>query len=98
MDFAEVLKLVRPEPIILISGLVLVLQLVAAIIHPVLFRLVSALTVLGIIGLALIDGTGLNDQQALVAQLIEMISVLVIVLIGHGIIQKVFKAVARASR
>jgi hypothetical protein len=98
MDYAEVLKLVRPEPIILISGLVLVLQLIAAIIHPVVFRLVSALTIFGVIGLALVDGTALDDQKALVAELVEMVAVLVIVLIGHGLIECLFKAMARASR
>ncbi len=98
MGFAEVLELVRPEPIVLISGVVLLLQLVAAVIHPAVFRLVSALTVFGIIGLALVDGTKLDDHQALAAQLVEMVSVLVVVLIGHGIIKKLFTAMARASR
>ena len=96
-DIVQLLALVDWNRVMGLAALPLTLQFVAALIHPAVFKAVSWITVLGIIVMGVLDGMSLGNTGAFQAQIVEMLCVVLVVLIGHGLIKRVFTAMARAS-
>lgn len=97
-DLSQLLGLVRWDVVMGLAVVPIALQFIAAIIHPVVFKLVSFLTIAGIIAIGVLDGMNATDLPAYQAQIVEMVCVALVVFIGHLIIKKLFTSMARASR
>ena len=98
IDFAQLLGQVQWEVVAVAAACVIVLQLVGAILHPVIFNLVTLLSLGALVAVGVRDGTAFKDMSQFHGQLLEMVFIGLIVLFAFIVIRKLFMAMARASR
>jgi large-conductance mechanosensitive channel len=103
-DLSQLMGLVRWEVVAGMAALPIVLQFVAAIIHPAVFNLVTLLVLGGLAWVAYTDwpltaaAKSPEELTTLHAQFLEMAIVGLIVLVSFILIRWMFKSMARATR
>ena len=97
-DLAQLLGQVHWEYVVLASIFVILLQFIAAVIHPVVFYLTTLVLIGGLFAIGISDGTAHKDVAKFHGQLFEMILVGVVVIVSHAIIRTGFTAMARSTR
>ncbi len=97
-DFAQLLGQVQWDIVAFAAAGVILLQLIGAILHPVVFYLITLISIGGLFAIGVRDGTAHKDMSQFHGQLLEMVLVGLIILIAHAIIRKTFMAMSRASR
>ena len=96
-EISQLLGQVQWEIIAAATVAIGLLQLIAAIIHPLVFRLITFFATAAIVAIGLRDGVSADNPEAFHSQALEMGLVIVSVLIVAFIIAKLFRAMARAS-
>jgi hypothetical protein len=97
-EVSQLLSQVQWEVVAAMAIAVAILQFIGAVIHPVVFRLVTLLAIGAIIAIGLRDGINVDNPETFHAQALEMGIVIIVILISHMLISKMFRAMARAAR
>lgn len=96
-EITQLLGQVQWEIIAAATIVIGVLQLIAAVIHPLVFRLTTFFALAGIVAIGLRDGVSTDNPESFHSQALEMGLVIIAVLFVAFVIAKLFRAMARAS-